>query len=106
MFNRGEKEGFIIVSGDDRAEEVLGYCDQGEFDYAQLPDNMRSWLERYARQIETLRQTNTKAPRRVATHPSINQLMTSTWDQSYPYNMNCPNTLATLGRTASAVAPA
>ena len=91
VFNRGQQEGFIIVSGDDRAEEVLGYCDQGEFDYAQLPLNMRSWLEHYARQIESLRQADTKAPRRVATHPAISQLMTCTWNQNYPYNMNCPN---------------
>ena len=37
VFNVGQNEGFIIVSGDDRAETVLGYSDKGSFDADQLP---------------------------------------------------------------------
>lgn len=91
VFNRGESNGFIIVSGDTRAAEVLGYCDEGEFDYTNLPDNMRSWLSSYEQQIETLRATNATAPSRVPTHPAIAELLTCTWNQGYPYNKNCPN---------------
>ncbi len=91
VFNRGEGEGFIIVSGDERAPEVLGYCDKGAFDYTQLPDNMRSWMDYYEEQIETLRREDSKAPARVPTHPAIKEMVTSTWNQGYPYNMNCPN---------------
>ena len=47
VFNRGNGEGFIIVSGDDQTEPVLGYCDKGSFDYSQTPDNMKSWLAEY-----------------------------------------------------------
>ena len=32
VFNKGTREGFIIVSGDDQTEPILGYCDEGEFD--------------------------------------------------------------------------
>ena len=92
VFNRGEKQGFIIVSGDTRAPEVLGYCDEGEFDYRQMPPNMRDWIDNYDEQINTLRVQNMEAPaRRVVTHPAIEPLVTAQWDQGYPYNMYCPN---------------
>ena len=32
IFNLDGNKGFIIVSGDDRAEEILGYADEGSFD--------------------------------------------------------------------------
>ena len=31
VFNRGENNGFIIVSGDDRAKDILGYSDSKKF---------------------------------------------------------------------------
>ena len=45
VFNKGENDGYVIVTGDDQIVDVLGYCDQGEFDYDQLPPNMREWLD-------------------------------------------------------------
>ena len=32
IFNIGTHEGFVIVSGDDRTEPILGYADTGDFD--------------------------------------------------------------------------
>ena len=37
VFNKGTNEGFVIVSGDDCTETVLGYSDTGDFDYDNLP---------------------------------------------------------------------
>lgn len=92
VFNRGEGQGFVIVSGDTRAPEILGYSDEGTFDYTKIPANMRSWIDDYDQQITALRVENAEAPaRRVATHPAIQPLVTATWDQGYPYNMYCPN---------------
>lgn len=39
-----DQRGFVIVSGDDRFREVLGYSESGTFDNANMPDNMRAWL--------------------------------------------------------------
>ena len=36
VFNVGENNGFIIVSGDDRAKEILGYSDSGSFNIIQV----------------------------------------------------------------------
>ena len=52
VFNSGNDGGYVIVSGDDRTEPILGYVDHGSFDPDNIPDNMRSWLQGYADQIK------------------------------------------------------
>ena len=36
VFNAGQNGGFILVSAEDRAAEVLGYSDTGTFDYSRM----------------------------------------------------------------------
>ena len=44
-FNRGQKDGFVIVAADDRAAaEVLGYSDEGTFSADHMPEAMSWWL--------------------------------------------------------------
>ena len=52
VFNAGGDDGYVIVSGDDRTEPILGYVEQGSFDPDNIPENMRSWLQSYADQIK------------------------------------------------------
>ena len=107
VFNRGNQEGFIIVAGDDEvAETILGYCHSGSFVYDEMPPNMLSWLNGYAKEIEDL-QARTSTPgyqpsaiRRIPTHPAISPLMTSKWSQGDPYNQECPMYF-TLGRSVT-----
>lgn len=44
IFSKNEDNGFVIVSGDDRAREILGYSDTTPFDPENIPDNMMVWL--------------------------------------------------------------
>ncbi|MDR1809241.1 MAG: Spi family protease inhibitor, partial [Prevotella sp.] len=53
IFNKGG-EGFVVVSGDDRAKDILGYSAEGAFDYATAPENFKYWLNFYAEEIKTL----------------------------------------------------
>ncbi|MBQ2169920.1 MAG: Spi family protease inhibitor, partial [Prevotella sp.] len=53
-FNVGENDGFVLVSGSDLTDEVIGYSDHGTFDEEQMPDNMRSWLRSYAKAVRQL----------------------------------------------------
>ena len=48
VFNIGDGDGFVIVSGDDRTTPVIGYTDSGTFDEQTLPVNVRAWLNDYA----------------------------------------------------------
>ena len=99
VFNIGNNEGFVIVSGDDRTNPILGYSDTGYFDEAKIPANMKSWLAGYAEQIKALdAMTDAQAaklmaaPRRAAvpTRNSIAPMVTTRWNQAAPYWNRCP----------------
>ena len=99
IFNIGERQGFVIISGDDRTAPVLGYSDEGCIDPERMPENLRYWLDDYAQQLKTLAQMDDtqatralRAPRRdrMQTHNSIAPLITTKWDQATPYWNECP----------------
>lgn len=100
VFNTDGNQGFVIVSGDDRAETILGYTEQGQYDEETLPENFRWWLEMTAKEIEALSlqgDTQREAPaRRVKTHRAITPLLVTEWNQGsateegYIYNTLCP----------------
>ena len=97
VFNNVEKEGFVIVSSDDvfGAEGlVLGYSDEGEFDYDKLPDNARWLLSQYQEQIEYIRENNIAFDSKTSTKAGdivVAPLLAGVkWNQSYPFNNLCP----------------
>ena len=51
VFNVGSDDGFVIVSADDSTLPILGYCDHGSFDEADMPENMRELLESYEEEM-------------------------------------------------------
>ena len=91
-FDRGTASGFVVVAGDDRAPQILGYSDTGSFDINNMPENMRWWIRQYEQQISYL-QENPKArlttPKRNVNvvAPLLGEIA---WDQESPYNANCP----------------
>ena len=113
VFNVGQQQGFVIVSGDDRAPEILGYSDEGAFDAENIPDNMKAWLQGYADEINWIKQHSAKnnaaaRPKRTA-KAAISTLLTTQWNQYAPYNNNCPSlykngTPAVTGCVATATA--
>ena len=100
IFNIGDGNGFVIVSGDDRTMPVLGYSDTGRFDPARVPANMQAWLQGYADQIRALDAMSAadaaaalSGPRRanvVDTRNSIAPMISTRWDQAAPYWNKCP----------------
>ena len=95
VFNAEGNQGFVIVSGDDRTSEILGYSKTGKLDINQLPENLKGWLEGYARQIEALG-TSAKPAEKFMTRgadswKAINPLIKTQWDQYEPYNLMCPD---------------
>ncbi len=83
--------GFVIVAGDDRAEEVLGYG-EGSLDMANLPCNLQWMLDHYKEQIEWLFAHENAQVKRMpqARSTVIAPLLHSTWSQSEPYFDQCP----------------
>ncbi len=93
IFNSGN--GYVVVSGEDRAREILAYGD-GTLDVNNMPENMRYWLGYYKRQVEFLQSHpdiqpsafSLLAPQRAS--QSVNPLLTANWSQSEPYWRECP----------------
>lgn len=93
IFNNGQ--GFVIVSGDDRAQSILAHGDR-PLDMSRVPVNMKFWLTTYKRQLEYLQ----AHPGMVVDKPesggtiklpsSVGPLLTALWDQDEPYNNHCP----------------
>ena len=90
VFNAKDNGGFVIVSGDDRTEDILCYSERGNLDVDQVPENMKWWLDELARQIEALGTSLEAAPHR-APSAAIAPLIKSKWSQHAPYNYMCPD---------------
>ena len=113
VFNR-EGGGYVIVSGDDRTDDILGYSLTGTFDAANLPTNMRSFLQEYADGIQYLIDNDVqiihhiaKKARRASVGASISPILQRHWDQDSPYNKMCPTvdgTRTVTGCVATAMA--
>ena len=91
VFNNGNNDGFVIVSGDDSTAPILGYADSGNFDASNVPDNMQTWLNGYAEQIEWVR-TQTKVASSDSPTPArqvIAPLIATKWTQYNPFNQKC-----------------
>lgn len=101
VFNVGDGDGFVIVSGEDRAHPVLGYSTSGRFVADSLPSNAAAWLEGYQREIAHLVKMEAEAPASVREEwenylaGSVRTnggrlLKTANWDQGAPYNWQTP----------------
>lgn len=103
---------YVIVAGDDRAEQILAYGD-GQFDINDIPCGMRCMLNIYREEIEFLQinpklkvEKNTQGtPSFTAT--SVSPLLSTNWGQGRPYNNYCPkygNDTCLTGCVATAMA--
>jgi len=105
VFNNGNNNGFVIVSGSEKATEILGYAHTGTFDASKIPTGLNYWLNGFAEEIKLLENTaeNTffevnasKEPIRKTQAESlfstaISPLLGSIkWNQGQPYNNLCP----------------
>lgn len=98
VFNADAGKGFVIVSGDDRTEEILGYADSGVFDPANIPPGMQDLLEQYKNEIklldklpkETVKAAKAARKAPILTKVSIAPLLTTMWNQDSPYCDLCP----------------
>lgn len=93
VFNLEDSQGFVIVSGDDRTEPILGYADNGAFDANNIPSNMKYLLDGYIEEMEWMEENGyagvQTAPQKAST-TVVAPLLKSQWNQGAPYNNLCP----------------
>jgi len=94
IFNAADADGFVIVSGDDRARKILGYSDSGKFDTDNMPPQLSWLLGEYEKQLASI---DASAPQDASWQTSATAtpsdgilLETANWGQDYPYNAQCP----------------
>lgn len=103
IFNTIGGQGFIVVSGDDRTDAILGYTTQGSYDDITVPPALQEWLDQMTGEIEALNLQPAEArtaantpkaePQQMAIHAAIEPLIITTWNQGNTdnvYNKFCP----------------
>jgi hypothetical protein len=104
VFDHGTNSGFVVVAGDDRLPQVLGYGDEGDFSSASLPPAVQYWMGEMNRQIAYLQtHGNVMAHQPAKQSVVVSPLLTTRWDQDAPYNDLCPTYTTPGGAVLRAV---
>ena len=86
--------GFIIISGEDRTAQVLGYSDKGRIDFNHLPAPLQDVLAGYKQEIEFMQAYKSNdlvpAPKSLGATAGVQPLIKTTWGQEAPYDWQCP----------------
>ena len=104
--------GFVVVSAEDRVKPVLAYSEKGSFDANNKAEGFEFTISTYQEEIDYVRKNNiaatddivkewklveTKGRITEAKNKSVPYLLTTTWNQNYPYNSLCPEDTAGHG---------
>lgn len=103
--------GYVIVAADDSSSPILGYSDQGCFDYQTAPDGLRFMLGEISKGIATvveqghpvssdivIRWKNLEEHGILQANKGlevVEPLISTRWDQGAPFNMYVPNNYPT-----------
>ncbi|MBR3878190.1 MAG: C10 family peptidase [Bacteroidaceae bacterium] len=96
-------EGFVIVSGEEIENPIIGYSLDGTIDTSNLPDGFVDYITDIDAQVKALRKYNAENPQKAAAARSAMQktnynattmgnkvyLETASWGQGYPFNAQC-----------------
>ena len=96
-------EGFVIVSGEEIENPIIGYSFEGTIDTNNLPVGFVDYITDIDAQVKALRKQNAENPQKAAAARSAMQktnynattmgnkvyLETASWGQDYPFNTQC-----------------
>ena len=98
-----EKDGFAIVSGIFEVSPILGFCDSGIYNPADMPPGLLYLIEKYKTEIEKIKTVKIKATKQVEqqweeylsenqlkSFTVGNELLKTTWSQQNNFNQFCP----------------
>jgi hypothetical protein len=89
VFNAENNGGFVIVAGDDRMTEILGYSEKGNVNLDSIPEQMKWLLDGYQtiyRKLSTSTDNTPKARR--TTRANVEPFISTEWGQENPI-MKC-----------------
>ena len=107
VFDNPQGKGFVIVSGDDLAQPILGYSYENEFPTEDIPSHVEGWLESLKKQINDGRKygvISTPSSRSISRAGTpVVKLETAQWNQGTPYNTYCPKINGELAPTGCGI---
>lgn len=117
-----QNKGFVIVSADKALTPIIGYSSEGVFPEKGVSTNFDNYMETYLGQVEWVRSQPFSATPEIQaqwesyltgevdfatdTTNNVGPLLTCIWDQTYPYNVLCPEDSSGVNAPAGCVATA
>lgn len=94
VFNNS-RHGFLLIGGDDTMQPLLGYSEQGSFDYESASPSLRWWISQYASEALAASSINVTAlqadgQKTTEDKEPIPYMVQTKWGQQYPFNLDCP----------------
>lgn len=91
VFNvQRESRDFVIVSGEESGDGILGYSDTGTFNSQDMPPALQYMLDCYSQQMALVRSGQAERYQNLTANEEITPLLTTSWDQNPPYNLYNP----------------
>ncbi len=99
VLNISNGEGYVIVSGDDRFRDVLGYSTTGSLSSETVPDGLEYLLSSLSAEMQAAKEyydangiTEVDVRQNLLTsgYNSIEPLIKTHWQQNYPFNAQLP----------------
>ena len=105
VFSAPGNQGYLVSPADDRFPALLGYSDTGRIDADNIPPQMQWWLSEYAREMDyairnglaasqpenvQILNNGSKPTKTMAPRTAIAPLLETKYNQSEPYNNQCP----------------
>lgn len=95
-----EEGGFVIVCADRRSKPIFAFSNEGSFNSSEIAPALKEWIKQYTQQLDIVEAKNLPVPEEavVQWNPNVKRagtrgvepLITTFWNQDYPYNMLCP----------------
>ncbi len=68
VFNMQEEKGFVIISGDNLIDPIIGYSLNNTFNIKNQPEHVAYWMQTYANKIEFKIENNISADKNIETN--------------------------------------
>lgn len=106
VINVNSDDGFVIVSGHENVKPILAYAFRGAFNQDEQHPAFRAWIEHYKSQIQYALENKTESTQDIKEEwhrykygdqnygyeglNNVAPLLSTRWNQNYPYSMACP----------------
>lgn len=91
LFNNADGNGFVIVSGEDRLNEVVGYGDHASVTGREMPEQLQALLSSYTQVVDAVRSGKIQpAKQQPLAYAKVAPLIRTRWGQRGPYALYTP----------------